>query len=127
LALEDQRLDGEEDRLRSGATARSLAHQHQAYLQRGQYVDQLARMQRAVGREQMLVLDSADFWSTPERDWPRVTAFLGLAGDEVTFERHNARSRAPMGDDLRAQLDAHYTSFDERLAHWWGRTPSWRR
>ncbi len=79
LALEAQRLDGEEERLRSGEVTRSLAHQHQAYVQRGEYIDQLQRMEQAVGREQMLVLDSADFWSTPERDWPEVTAFLGLA------------------------------------------------
>lgn len=127
LALESERLDGEEESLISGRVTRSLAHQHQAYVQRGEYVDQLLRMERAVGREQMLVLDSADFWSTPERDWPEVTAFLGLADQEVVFERHNARSRAPMSSDLRTQLDAHYAPFDERLAQWWGRTPSWRR
>lgn len=127
LALESERLDGAEKRLRSGGVTRSLAHQHQAYVQRGEYVDQLLRMERAVGREQMLVLDSADFWSTPERDWPEVTAFLGLADQEVAFERHNVRSRAPMSGDLQTQLDAHYAPFDERLAQWWGRTPSWRR
>ena len=127
LELEAERLDGEEARLRSGAVARSLAHQHLAYVRRGEYIDQLQRMERAVGRDQMLVLDSADFWATPERDWPHVTSFLGIADQEVVFERHNARSRAPMSEDLRARLDAHYLPFDERLARWWGRVPSWRR
>lgn len=127
LSLEPERLKGAEESLHSGKAARSLAHQHLAYLRRGEYVDQLERMERAVGREQMLVLDSADFWSTPEHDWPKVTAFLGLADQAVAFERHNARSRAPMGDDLRTRLDEHFAPFDERLAKWWGRTPSWRR
>jgi hypothetical protein len=127
LELEPERLDGEEDRLRSGAVTRSLAHQHLAYVRRGEYIDQLQRMERAIGRDQMLVLDSADFWATPERDWPVVTSFLGIADQDVAFERHNARSRAPMSEGLRATLDAHYLPFDERLARWWGRVPSWRR
>ena len=127
LALEPERLDGEEERLRSGETIRSQAHQHLAYVRRGEYIDQLERMERAVGREQMLVLDSSDFWSVPERDWPKITAFLGIADQEVALERHNARTRAPMSPNLRAQLDAHYAPFDERLAQWWGQTPSWRR
>jgi hypothetical protein len=127
LAHERARLHGEEERLRSGEIPRSLPHQHLAYVRRGEYIDQLERMERAVGREQMLVLDSADFWSTPERDWPKVTAFLGLADQDVTFERHNARSRSPMSDELRSRLETHYEPFDDRLARWWDRTPSWRR
>jgi hypothetical protein len=114
-------------RLRSGELTRSPAHQHLAYVRRGEYINQLQRMERAVGRDHMLVLDSADFWAMPERDWPQVTSFLGIADQDVTFERHNARSRAPMSEALRSELDAHYLPFDERLATWWGRIPSWRR
>lgn len=127
LELEADRLRGEEDRLRTGAVLRSLPHQHLAYVARGEYVDQLERMESAIGRERMLVLDSADFWSDPERDWPRVTAFLGLPDQAVQLERHNARSRSPMPDSVRERLEDHYARFDERLAHWWGQTPSWRR
>jgi hypothetical protein len=127
LALEPKRLEGEEVRLRSGELTRSPAHQHLAYVRRGEYINQLQRMERAVGRDHMLVLDSADFWAMPERDWPQVTSFLGIADQDVTFERHNARSRAPMSEALRSELDAHYLPFDERLATWWGRIPSWRR
>jgi hypothetical protein len=127
LELEGERLAGEEERLRSGQVQRSLAHQHLAYVARGEYIDQLERMEQAVGTENLLVLDSADLWANPEQDWPRVTEFLGLADQAVSLRRHNARSRAPMSDALRATLDAHYQPFDERLASWWGRVPSWRR
>jgi hypothetical protein len=127
LQLEAERLRGETERLRTGAVLRSLPHQHLAYVERGEYVDQLERMESAVGRDNMLVLDSADFWSAPERDWPQVTAFLGLPDQKVQLERHNARSRSPMADSVRARLEDHYAPFDERLARWWGQTPSWRR
>jgi hypothetical protein len=127
LDLEIERLAGEEERIRTGETDRSLVHQHLAYVQRGEYIDQLERMAGAVGRDHMLVLDSADFWAQPEHNWPTVTSFLGLSEKKVALEQHNARSRAPMSADVRARLEEHFAPFDERLARWWGRTPSWRR
>lgn len=127
LDLEPERLAGDEKRLRSGELPRSLAHQHLAYVSRGEYIEQLERMAAAIGRDQLLVLDSADFWAQPEQNWPTVTSFLGLSEHDVTLSRHNARSRAPMSASLRNKLEDHYTPFDERLAVWWGRTPSWRR
>ena len=32
-----------------------------------------------------------------------------------------------MAAELRARLSEHYRPFDDRLAEWMGRTPSWRR
>ncbi|MEO8107101.1 MAG: sulfotransferase, partial [Actinomycetes bacterium] len=127
LELEDSRLLGEGELLRTGAKGRSLAHQHLAYVRRGEYIDQLERMEKAVGRDHMLVLDSADFWAEPEANWPKVTSFLSLADQDVALKKHNARSRAPMSESLRTKLDKHFLPFDERLSEWWGREPSWRR
>lgn len=127
LELEDSRLSGEEESLRTGKKSRSLAHQHLAYVRRGEYIDQLERMERAVGHDRMLVLDSADFWAAPDENWPKVTSFLSLQDQDVALKKHNARSRAPMSESIRTQLSDHYLPFDERLAQWWGRDPSWRR
>jgi hypothetical protein len=61
-----------------------------------------------------------------------VLEFLGLPRpDELgaaypAFERHNARPRSPMPDALRAELGLHFAPFDDDLAEWLGRTPSWR-
>lgn len=127
LELEPQRLNGESQRLQADPHARSPSHQHHAYVARGEYIDQLERVAAVVGRERMMVLDSQDFWTTPELVWPELTTFLSLTPASVTFERHNARSRSPMSDSVRRSLNAHFLPYDERLAAWWGRTPAWRR
>jgi hypothetical protein len=129
LALEAERLAGQAEKLLDESTRnpRSFAHQHQAYLSRGVYVDQLGRMAEAVGRDQVLVLDSVDLWSRPDEHWPQVLEFLGLPDAPVALEKHNARTRSPMDDDLRQRLTEHFADADARLAQWWGRTPSWRR
>jgi hypothetical protein len=128
LEAEPRRLAGELDRMLADPGYQSDAHQHNAYLTRGQYVDQLVALERAVGRDRILVLDSGDFFSDPEPVFGRVLAFLDLpAESRIVFERHNARGRAPMSDSLRRRLEEHFAPFDERLGQWWGQEPSWRR
>jgi hypothetical protein len=39
----------------------------------------------------------------------------------------NARPRSPIPQSLQAALDEHFLPYDERLAPWLERTPSWRR
>ena len=106
----------------------SRTFQHNAYVTRGQYIDQLLDLERAVGRDRMLVLDSGDFFAQPQQVFQQVVDFLGLPMvDGIRYEQHNARRRSPMSDELRARLVEHYTCYDQRLADWWGQVPSWRR
>jgi hypothetical protein len=128
LELEDTRLAGEEDRILADPNYYSHSHQHHAYVRRGRYLPQLERMESAVGRDRLHVVDAEDFFTDPEPVWREVVAFLGLSDESVpVFERHNARPRSAMPETLREQLTEEFVDDDERLAKWWGRTPSWRR
>ncbi len=128
VELEDRRLQGEEDRLIADPKYVSHAHQHQAYLRRGYYIDQVQRMVDAVGRDRVNVVDAEDFFSDPAPVWRQVTSFLGLPVHQgPEFRRHNARPRSALDESLRQELQARYAEADDRLAQWWGRTPSWRR
>ena len=106
----------------------SLSHQHQAYRARGQYVEQLQRLERLFGRDRIHVVDSSDFFTEPEPVYKAVLEFLELphCGDPA-FERYNARPRSPMPEEIRAGLEEHFRPYDERLAGWLGWEPSWRR
>jgi hypothetical protein len=126
IELEAKRLLGAEDRVRAGE--RDMAHQHQAYLARSRYVPQLERLAAAVGRDHVLVVDSGDFFADPAPVWATVCRFLGIpVVDSVTFEKHNARSRAPLDPGLRSELDDVFRVDDEGLQDWLGAVPSWRR
>lgn len=128
LELEDNRLSGEEARLITYPTSLSHAHQHQAYLRRGLYMNQITRMIDAVGPERMRVIDAEDFFVDPAPVWCEVLEFLGLPdhpGPE--FKRHNARPRSAMPGSVRRSLEERFEDADARLSLWWGRTPSWRR
>ena len=128
LDAEPERLRGERERMMAEEHYQSAAYQHNAYLTRGQYIDQLLDLERAVGRDRLLVLDSGDFFCDPEPVFTQVLAFLELPSQvKIGYERHNARRRSPMPAGLRQRLEEHFAPYDERLAQWWGHVPSWRR
>lgn len=128
LALEGDRLAGAAARFVDQPLARSFSHQHHGYLSRGRYLEQLLRLEAAVGRERMHVIDSDDFFETPAPVFDRVLDFLGLPLTPGTvFEKHNARPRASMPTELRERLLRALADDDARLEQWWGHVPGWRR
>lgn len=128
LAAEPERIAGERERLMAEPGYDSVHWQHHAYVTRGQYIEQLRALEHLVGRDRMCVVDSGDFFADPAPVFDEVRDFLGLRPtNDVVFEQHNARTRSPLSDGLRARLEEHFAPYDEELARWWGRTPSWRR
>jgi hypothetical protein len=129
LELEETRLRGEAERIVAEPGYNSFSHQHHSYRARGEYAEQLERLEKFFGRERIHVIDSGDFFADPEPVYRQVLDFLGLPrGPEPDFRRRNAQPRsAPMAGSIRAALEEHYRPHDERLARWLGREPSWRQ
>lgn len=127
IELEQQRLAGLDERLVANPQLRLHAHQHHAYLQRGQYIDQLERLSRHVPRERVHIVESERFFAAPEHSMAQVLDFLGLADHPtIGFARHNAQPRCTMDPELRVRLQHHFDPYDQRLANWLGRAPAWR-
>lgn len=127
LELEAARLDGEAERIVADPRYVSHSHQHQAYRARGQYAEQLDRLEKHVGRDRIHVVDSAAFFADPGPAFDGVLDFLGLPRHGGTvFDQHNARPRSPMPEALRTELDEYFRPYDMRLARWLGGEPSWR-
>lgn len=128
VELEPARLAGEVRRMAGDPSYHSHAVQHQAYLARGRYIEQLERLERLFGRERLHVIDSAEFFGRPEVAFGELCEFLQIpvVTDGIQFGQHNARPRNDLPAGLRRRLRNHFDPYDARLAAWWGRTPSWR-
>jgi hypothetical protein len=127
LALEPARLHGQHQRMLDDPAYYSYAHQHHAYRERGEYTRYLEQMAGLVGRDRIHVVESERFFADPEPAYDGVLDFLGLPRlGYPAFERHNARPRTILDDRIRRDLTSHYASYDEALAPWLGRPPSWR-
>lgn len=126
LDLEPERLAGEVDKMLADPNYVSVAHQHQAYISRGRYAEQLERVYALFPRDAVLVLDAAQFFADPGTEYARLLDFLGLPPCELTISEHaNARPRSDMPEFARRRLQAHFAPHDARLADLLDRVPSW--
>lgn len=126
LELEDERVEPELARMMADPSYRSFAHRHQSYRRRGQYAEQLQRFVDALGRDRLLVVESADFFDRPEVEYRRITDFLGLpAHTPARFDRFNARVGSAMPEVARQRLAEAFAPHDRALAALTGRTPGW--
>jgi hypothetical protein len=127
VALEGQRLRGEEDLLRANPRYESYAHRHYTYVQRGHYAEQLERLYEHFPREQVLVVRSESMFAEPQRELARVWAHLGL--DPVRLDgldRYKA-THTPMDipPELHQHLIDHYRPWNERLQQLLGADFNW--
>jgi hypothetical protein len=127
LALEDERLVGEIERMRDDPVYESFEHRHHSYRRRGQYAEQLTRALAHFPAGQLHVMDSETFFEQPEQEYRRLLEFLGLRPFLPSFGRFNARPSEPMDPVVHKQLTEHFRPHDERLASLLGRPPRWAR
>lgn len=128
LELEPSRLEGEIDRIVADPSYVSQSHRHHSYRLRGEYADQLERLEEIFCREQIHVIESDDYFTNPAPIYDGVLEFLGLPHRGYpAFGQYNARPRSQMPQTVRSSLEEHYRPYDERLVRWLGREPSWRR
>jgi hypothetical protein len=128
LELEDSRLAGEIDRMRSDPSYESFAHRHHSYRHRGHYAEQLDRVFGLFPRAQVHIIESEAYFRDPGREYRALLEFLGLAPFEPgEFGQHNARPGQPMQPATLQMLQDYYAPHDERLASLLGRPPQWAR
>jgi hypothetical protein len=126
IAREPERLRGEEERLASERGYRSFAHQHHSYLARGRYASQLERWFEHVDRGRVLVLGAEELFERPAETLALAQCFLGLEPLlPEDLSPRNARSYAPLEDDLRRRLWEELKPHNERLYELLGRDFGW--
>lgn len=126
LALEDERLVGEVERMRSDPTYESFCHRHHSYRGRGEYGRLLQNVLEYFPREQLHIMYSEDFFENPEAAFDELASFLGITPTSGTaFDRYNARPRQPMSEASRLQLSSIYRPQLEVLQSLTGRKPPW--
>ncbi len=116
VAREDERLAGEEERVRTDPRYCSFAHQHYSYVARGMYARQLERWYAHFPAEQLLVLASEGLFADPARTLHRMQAWLGLCEHTPSMVMaHNARTYASMDPGVRAELHERFAEDSGQL------------
>ena len=126
LAAEDERLRGEEDRLRADPAYFSHVWWNYTYRARGRYAEQLERWLAVFPREQLLIVPSEDLLVEPERTHTHVLEFLGADLHRLdSYPRVFERRYKPMRPETRSRLAAEFAEPNRRLYELLGRDLGW--
>jgi hypothetical protein len=123
---EDERMQGELDRMLRDPSYFSLAWWNYTYVARGRYAEQLERWFASFPREQLLVLFTEELSADTARTYRRVLGFLGVgARDLESYPRIFDRDYPGMHSVTRARLDKEFEGPNRRLASLLGRDLPW--
>jgi sulfotransferase family protein len=123
LEREDERLEGEEERMISDPSYYSFAHQHHSYVARGMYMDQIRRWLRFFPREQLMIVDAKDLFADPDATFRAVLRFLTLEEFSVdSYEKMNAHSYSGMSERARGFLETRFEEPNRALSEFLKRT-----
>jgi hypothetical protein len=124
---EAERLRGEEERMRREPGYSSFSHQHNSYLARSRYAEQLERWYGHFDRDRFLVLGAEELFADPAATLARTQEFLGLdvelPGD---LSPRNSRTYAPIDSETRTRLQAELEPHNQRLFELVGREFGWK-
>lgn len=126
LAAEDERLEGEIERLCSDPRAFSRAWWDHTYVSRGLYADQLERWLEFFPREQVFVVTTEEFGARPEETYASVLAFLSAPPHSLPdYPRVFDRDYPAMPEETRRALTARFAEPNRRLERLLGRPLPW--
>ena len=126
LAREDERMQGEVERMLRDAAYFSHAWWNYTYAARGRYAEQLERWFEAFPREQVLVLLTDELAADTAGAYRRVLDFLGVDVRELdAYPRIFEREYGGMDPATRTRLEGEFAQPNRRLAELLGREPPW--
>ncbi len=128
LEREPERVEPELRRMLEDPLYNSFVHQHQTYLARGRYAEQLRVWFSLYPREQMLILRSEEFYADPQRVFDRVLGFLGLPPFTLPRREHHNAARYPRLDpEVRRRVGEYFVEANEQLVELLGPEFAWPR
>ena len=127
IAAESMRLEQDRDRMLEDSSYCSFAHEKFSYLARGRYAEQLVRWRSFFGNEQLLVIESSEFFKDTEAVYSEVLKFLGLpeAAPAHFGNRFPGKYKIRMSDVTRERLEDYFLPHNEQLYTMLGRRFRW--
>jgi len=128
IEAEEERLQGEKEKILANANYRARNHRRHSYLTRGLYVDQLREWHGFFDRDRMLVLKSEDFFERTADNVKRVVDFLGLPDWEIVLPPAHYRNEGgyeQMNPATRQRLEEYFEPHNQRLYEYLGVDFGW--
>ena len=128
MAAEDERMQGELERMLVDPTYFSYAWWNYTYAARGRYAEQLERWLAAFPRDQLLVLFTEELAADTAGTYRRVLDFLGVDARGLdSYPRIFEREYGVMEPATRTRLEDEFAEANRRLAEVLERETPWSK
>jgi Sulfotransferase domain len=128
LEKEEERMEGELERMLRDPTYFSYAWWNYTYAARGRYAEQLERWFAAFERDQLLVLFTEELAADTAGTYRRVLDFLDVDARGLgSYPRIFEREYGGMAPVTRARLENEFAEPNRRLEEVLGRDPPWSK
>lgn len=126
IASETTRLQGETEKILADSTYYSFNHQHYTYRSRSLYLDQLKHWQKYFPSEQLLILESEEFYKNPATTVNQVFEFLQLPPYQLAqYSIYNMGDYPQVSETILHQLADSFQPHNQQLAAYLGREFTW--
>jgi Sulfotransferase domain len=128
IAGEQERLQGEQEKMLATGDYQSFNYRRYSYLRRGLYAEQLTRWMKLFPAEDLLVVRTEDLESDPAKILEHTLRFLNVPEWEPRrFAKHNGASYPAMKHETRRRLVEYFEPHNRRLGDLIGREFHWDR
>lgn len=128
IDAEEDRLDGEVQKILADPSYYSVHHDSHSYLARGRYLEHLEPWLSLFDAGQILILPMEEITKSAAATYVRIQEFLGLPVVEIPeLPHHNKLPVEPMNPDTRARLVEYYRPHNAALQERLGTIFAWDR
>jgi hypothetical protein len=126
IDAEETRIKGEREKIVQSGCYYSYNYWAYSYLERGLYIDQIEHWMKFFSKEQLLILKSEDFFSSPAEELKKTLRFLDLPDFELkVYPKVNTGKYKKMPSTTRQRLQAFFKNYNNRLNIWAGKDFGW--
>lgn len=126
IEQEENRLEGEREKIIADQTYPMYRYLVFSYLTRGVYIDQLRNWFKSFSREQILILRSEDFFNSPPKVFQRVLTFLGLPDWKLdNYDIFNFGRYEKMDHRMENKLRTYFYPHNQELYEYLGLNFNW--
>ena len=126
IEKEEERLNGEEEKMLKEEKYESYNFGHFTYFKRGIYIDQLKKWFKYFPKEQILIIKSEIFFENPAKIVKQVFKFLELPNwSDIKYIKYAEGSYKRMDKDTRENLIRYFKLHNQRLYKFLGKDFEW--
>ena len=128
LEYEDQRINGEIEKIMSDENYYSFNFWHHAYLYQSRYAHQLKNWFSYFDRNKILIIKSEDMFSNPAKVVQQVFSFLDLPNfPKISYKKYNVGNYSDLSHATRQKLLEYFKPYNEELSKLTDQDFSWNK